>query len=82
MKLVRFDYDGRREVGLLVDSSVAPVQEINARLGTRIPNDMLEIIRTGALEALPTLAGVETIPLDRITPVLPYDVPGRSGALA
>jgi 2-keto-4-pentenoate hydratase/2-oxohepta-3-ene-1,7-dioic acid hydratase in catechol pathway len=61
--------------GLLTAQGVAPIEEINARHGTRVPNDLLEMIRTG-------VAGIETadvssLPLGEITPRLPYPVPPK-----
>jgi 2-keto-4-pentenoate hydratase/2-oxohepta-3-ene-1,7-dioic acid hydratase in catechol pathway len=77
MKLLRFHYDGRRHAGVLSGTGVVPVAEINARRGTRIPDDLLEIIRSGDLAPLAALDGVEAIPLDRVRPALPYDVPPK-----
>jgi 2-keto-4-pentenoate hydratase/2-oxohepta-3-ene-1,7-dioic acid hydratase in catechol pathway len=74
MKLLTFEYDGRTHAGVLTDSGVAPVEEINARHGTRVPDDLLEIIRTGP--EIPS-DGVAAIPLDRITPRLPYGAPPK-----
>lgn len=74
MKLLTFQYDGRTHAGVLTDSGVAPVEEINARHGTRIPNDLLEIVR--AAPEIP-VNEVATLPLDRVQPRLPYDVPPK-----
>jgi 2-keto-4-pentenoate hydratase/2-oxohepta-3-ene-1,7-dioic acid hydratase in catechol pathway len=54
---------------------IAPIQLINARYGLKTPDDLLTIIQTGAHVGDP--AGVETIPFDQVTPVLPYDVPPK-----
>jgi 2-keto-4-pentenoate hydratase/2-oxohepta-3-ene-1,7-dioic acid hydratase in catechol pathway len=77
MKFLRFDYQGRRHVGVLTPAGVAPVEEINTRLGLRVANDLLAIIQTGAAEQLHHLDGVESVPLDQVTPQLPYDVPPK-----
>jgi 2-keto-4-pentenoate hydratase/2-oxohepta-3-ene-1,7-dioic acid hydratase in catechol pathway len=50
------------------------VNEINAKHGTRIPNDLLEIIRTGV--EVPA-DGASTLPLAEVQPQLPYEVPPK-----
>lgn len=77
MKFIRFDYQARRHIGILTPTGIAPVEEINSKQGTRVPNDLLQIIETGAASELTHLDGVETIPLDRVTPQLPYDAPPK-----
>jgi 2-keto-4-pentenoate hydratase/2-oxohepta-3-ene-1,7-dioic acid hydratase in catechol pathway len=75
MRLLTFLYEGQTHAGVLTPEGVAPVQEINARHGTRIPNDLLEIIRTGT-RGLDT-SGVPTLPITDVTPRLPYSVPPK-----
>ncbi|MGH9722338.1 MAG: fumarylacetoacetate hydrolase family protein [Bryobacteraceae bacterium] len=75
MKLLTFLHDGRRHAGVLTPAGVAPMEEINARHGTRVPNDLLEIIRAG-VDGIRT-GGVSTLPYDRVTPQLPYEVPPK-----
>ncbi len=75
MKLLTFLHDGKTHAGVLTAKGVAPVEEINAKHGTGAPNNLLEIIRTG-IDGL-TAEGVETLPLDRVTPRLPYEVPPK-----
>jgi 2-keto-4-pentenoate hydratase/2-oxohepta-3-ene-1,7-dioic acid hydratase in catechol pathway len=75
MKLMTFSYEGRKYAGVISGSGVAPVEEINAKHGTRLPDDLLAIIRLG-LDGLCT-AGVATLPLSEVTPRLPYDVPPK-----
>ena len=77
MKLICFDHQGKRHTGVMQDGGIAPVEEINAKLGLRVPNDLLGIIRTGSAMQLRHFDGVELIPLDRVTPQLPYDVPPK-----
>jgi 2-keto-4-pentenoate hydratase/2-oxohepta-3-ene-1,7-dioic acid hydratase in catechol pathway len=76
VKFIRFDYNNQRHTGVLTTEGVAPVEAINRRHGLNVPNDLLAIIQTGAAEQL-SVAGVETIPLDQVTPQLPYDVPPK-----
>lgn len=75
MRLLSFLYQNRTYAGVLTAHGVAPIEEINARYGTRVPNDLLEIIRRGT-------AGIEidrvsTLPVSEITPRLPYPVPPK-----
>lgn len=74
MKLLSFLYRGRRHAGVLRGGDVVPVEEINARRGTHVPDDLLEIIRTGAHIAPDDVAG---IPFEEVHPVLPYEVPPK-----
>jgi 2-keto-4-pentenoate hydratase/2-oxohepta-3-ene-1,7-dioic acid hydratase in catechol pathway len=75
MKLLTFEYQGAKHAGVLSGDGVAPVDEINAKHGTRIPNNLLEIIREG-VAGLNTM-DVATLPLTEVTPRLPYDVPPK-----
>jgi 2-keto-4-pentenoate hydratase/2-oxohepta-3-ene-1,7-dioic acid hydratase in catechol pathway len=77
MKLIRFEYRGKRQCGVLLGGQIAPVSEINARRGAHVPNDLLAIIQSGDLEPLRTLGGVPAIPISEVRPVLPYDVPPK-----
>ena len=73
MKLLRFD----DHAGIVTPRGIAPIRSINAKLGLSIPDDLLAIIQTGAARQIENLDGVETIPFDRVTPQLPYDVPPK-----
>lgn len=75
VKLLTFVHHNRTHAGVLTGQGVAPIEQINARHGTRVPNDLLEIIRTG-IGGINT-AGVSTLPLAEITPRLPYPVPPK-----
>jgi len=74
VKLLTFLHHGQTYAGVLTPAGVAPIDEINAKRGTRIPNDLLEIIRTGAII---DAAGVPVLPLTEVTPRLPYPVPPK-----
>jgi 2-keto-4-pentenoate hydratase/2-oxohepta-3-ene-1,7-dioic acid hydratase in catechol pathway len=74
MKFLTFLYQGRRHAGVLDGDDVTPIEEINAKHGTAIPNDLLEIIRGGM--AVPS-DGARTIPLERVEPQLPYETPPK-----
>jgi len=75
MKILSFLYDGQRHAGVLVGDAVAPVTEINAKAGTKFPNDVLALIESGVREM--PVAGVAALPLDQVTPTLPYDRPPK-----
>jgi 2-keto-4-pentenoate hydratase/2-oxohepta-3-ene-1,7-dioic acid hydratase in catechol pathway len=75
VKLLSFLYQNRTHAGVLTVQGVAPIEEINALHGTRVPNDLLEIIRRG-IAGIET-AGVSTLPVAEITPRLPYPVPPK-----
>jgi 2-keto-4-pentenoate hydratase/2-oxohepta-3-ene-1,7-dioic acid hydratase in catechol pathway len=75
MKLMTFLYHGEKHAGVVVGAGVAPVEEVNAKHGTRIPNDLLEIVRAG-VDGIDT-AGVATLPLGEVTPRLPYETPPK-----
>src|SRR6185437_14768549 len=77
MKLITFDYRGSRHAGVLTARGVEPVTEINAKLGTRIPDDLLTIIQTGVWDQLREPGDVETLPLNAVTPRLPYETPPK-----
>jgi 2-keto-4-pentenoate hydratase/2-oxohepta-3-ene-1,7-dioic acid hydratase in catechol pathway len=77
MKFIRFDYQNRRHVGVITPEGIAPVEAINAKLGLHVPNDLLEIIQTEASSQLHGFDSVELIPLDQVTPQVPYDVPPK-----
>ena len=74
MKLLSFLYQGARHAGVLRGAEVVPVPEINARRGTRIPDDVLEIIRTGAVLPAEDVPG---LPYSEVRPQLPYDAPPK-----
>jgi 2-keto-4-pentenoate hydratase/2-oxohepta-3-ene-1,7-dioic acid hydratase in catechol pathway len=64
-------------VGVLTDRGIASIEAINAKHNLKIPDDLLAIIQTGAMPPAPDLTGVETIPFEQVTPLLPYDVPPK-----
>ncbi len=77
MKLIRFRFDGAVHAGLVTGRGVVPVEQINAKLGTRVPDDVLAIIQSGTAPALAGYSEGGTIPFGEITPLLPYEVPPK-----
>src|SRR5581483_4521366 len=76
MKLLRFTHRNETHTGILSNGGVVPVAELNAKRGTRIPNDLLAIIEQDSLEAL-RVDGLHAIPLSEVRPLLPYDRPPK-----
>ena len=79
MKFIRFDHHQQTRTGIVTPEqwNRADRVAINARLGSHIPDDLLAIIQTSAHERIGDPTGVETIPFDQVTPLLPYDVPPK-----
>ena len=77
MKLLRFSYHDKIHAGVLARQGVVPIEEFNAKRGTKVPDDLLDIIRTGTAEALRETDGVSALPLDQVRPTLPYDIPPK-----
>lgn len=77
MKLVRFQYQTEVHTGVLTPAGIVPVEEINARHGARVPNDLLQIIRRSDLDPLRQAGGLPAIPFDQVRPLTPYDVPPK-----
>lgn len=77
MKFIRFEHRQRIHTGIVTGNGIAPISEINSRLGLHIPDDLLAIIQTSAQEQIGKLGKIETIPFDHVTPLLPYDVPPK-----
>ncbi|MEZ5403360.1 MAG: fumarylacetoacetate hydrolase family protein [Bryobacteraceae bacterium] len=75
MKLIRFDYRGATQCGVVTAAGIAPIAAINARKGKQVPDDLLAVIQTGATGDLADTTGVETIPFDQVRPRLPYTPP-------
>ncbi len=51
--------------------------EVNAKRGTQLSDDLMELIRSGNLEPLRDLRGLAGVPLAQVTPVLPYLAPQK-----
>ena len=77
MKLLRFKHANATHVGVLSDRGVVPVQEINAKRGTQVRNNLLAIIEQNTLDPLRDLRELAAIPLDQIQPLVPYDRPPK-----
>ncbi len=77
MKFIRFAHQGQIHAGVVTAAGITPVPEINARLGLRVPDDLLAIIETSADKQIGDIGNVPAIAFDQATPLLPYDVPPK-----
>lgn len=77
MKLARFRHGNTVQTGVLRDGRIAPVSELNAKLGTKVPDDLLAIIQSGRAAELDTAATVESIPITDVKPLTPYGTPPK-----
>jgi 2-keto-4-pentenoate hydratase/2-oxohepta-3-ene-1,7-dioic acid hydratase in catechol pathway len=81
MKLCTFEHAGTKQAGVVLEAGVLPLEEVNARRGTRFPTEMLALIASGTIEDLKR-AHVEelaaaAIPLTEVRLRLPYPVPPK-----
>ena len=77
MKLLRFRYQNEIHAGVVTPNGIVAVAAINARFGTKIPNNLLEIIESGDTSQLKDAAQAEALPPTEVTPLLPYPVPPK-----
>src|SRR5258707_3654571 len=77
MKLIRFRHGNEIHTGVLNARGVVTVIEINARLGTKIPNDLLAIIEQNAASKVTASEDLAAIPLSEIVPLVPYETPPK-----
>src|SRR5260370_974105 len=77
MRLIRFRHANEIHTGVLSARGVVPVAEINARRGTNVADDLLEIIRRNAVSEIAAIDGLPAIPLGEVTPLIPYDAPPK-----
>ncbi len=79
MKLCTFEHDARPQAGIIRDTSLLPIAEINADAGTAIPEELLALIEADCLDELrDAAAGIEaTLPLGEVRLLLPYARPGK-----
>ena len=79
MKLCTFEHDGRRQAGIIRDTTLLPIAQVNAESGTAIPEELLALIEADCLEELREVAAVieATLPLPEVRLLLPYARPGK-----
>ena len=77
MKLIRFLHQGQVHAGVVTTNGIAPINEINAKFGSKVPNDLLAIIQSGDLAPLRDAAQANALPPTEVTPLLPYPVPPK-----
>ena len=83
MKLCTFEYENRREVGIVRGDRILPVSEVNASAGTKVPEEMLRLIQAGCIEELKEVAGGvdegadASLPAGDVRLCLPYERPPK-----
>lgn len=77
MKLMRGRVGSTIHVGVVTASGFVPATEMNARRGTAVPDDFLELIQSGAQRQIEGAEELEAVPLDQVTPLLPYEIPPK-----
>jgi 2-keto-4-pentenoate hydratase/2-oxohepta-3-ene-1,7-dioic acid hydratase in catechol pathway len=79
MKLCTFEHQNQKQAGLVRDGKILPVAEVNARQGTKFPEELLALIESDSIDALrEASAGVEAeLPLAEVRLRLPYDNPPK-----
>ena len=74
---MRFRHGSAICAGIVSAGGVSPITAINARLGLNAPDDLLALISRGVDDLRDLPPDVETLPLEEVTPVLPYDAPPK-----
>jgi 2-keto-4-pentenoate hydratase/2-oxohepta-3-ene-1,7-dioic acid hydratase in catechol pathway len=77
MKLIRFEFQEQIHSGAVTKNGVVPLDVVNAKRGTKLPDDILTLIQSGDYADPGPLDALDAIPFDRVTPLLPYDVPPK-----
>jgi 2-keto-4-pentenoate hydratase/2-oxohepta-3-ene-1,7-dioic acid hydratase in catechol pathway len=79
MKLCTFEHKNQKQAGVVRDGKMLAVAEVNARRGTKLPEQMLALIESGSIEELKQAsAGVQAeLPLSEVRLCLPYDNPPK-----
>jgi 2-keto-4-pentenoate hydratase/2-oxohepta-3-ene-1,7-dioic acid hydratase in catechol pathway len=79
MKLCTFEHKTQKQAGIVRDGNILPVSEVNARQGTKFPEDLLALIESGSIEGLKQAsAGVKAdLPLSEVRLRLPYENPPK-----
>ena len=79
MKLCTFSHQGTTQAGILRGGKILPVSEVNAKAGTKAPQELLALIQQDAVEELRAAAEGLTanLPLADVTLRLPYPVPPK-----
>jgi 2-keto-4-pentenoate hydratase/2-oxohepta-3-ene-1,7-dioic acid hydratase in catechol pathway len=77
MKFIRFQHAGSVHTGIVTPRGILPMEELNAKLGTHLPTELLSIIQQGSAKGLEDPGTGETIPYENVQPLLPYEVPPK-----
>ena len=79
MKLCTFEYENRLQAGILQGDKVLPVEEVNARSGTRLPTELLSLIEADVIEELreASVGVMSVLRLSEVRLRLPYPSPPK-----
>jgi len=79
MKLCTFEHKTQKQAGIVRDGKILPVAEVNARQGTKFPEELLALIESGSIEELKqACAAVQAeLPLSEVRLRLPYENPPK-----
>jgi hypothetical protein len=79
MKLCTFSYQGSTQAGVLRGGNILPVSEVNAKAGTKLPQELLALIQQDDIEELRSASeGIAaSVPLAEVQLRLPYPVPPK-----
>lgn len=78
MKFIRFIHNHRQHTGIVRETGIVPIDEINARCGLQAPTDLLGIIQQNCADQFRDLReDLHAIPFSEVKPLLPYDVPPK-----
>ncbi len=79
MKLCTFEQDGRSRAGIIAGDKILPVEEVNARAGTKIPEQLRLLIAADCLEELRAGArdAAAELPVSEVRLRLPYPDPPK-----
>jgi 2-keto-4-pentenoate hydratase/2-oxohepta-3-ene-1,7-dioic acid hydratase in catechol pathway len=79
MKLCTFEYQGSLAAGILREAAILPIAEVNARAGTHLPTELLNLIEADAIDELREAAAAAEaeLPLSEVRLRLPYPAPPK-----
>lgn len=79
MKLCTFEHKNQKQAGIVRDGKILPMVEVNARRGTKFPEELLALIESGSIEELKQAsAAVQAeLPLPEVRLRLPYENPPK-----
>jgi 2-keto-4-pentenoate hydratase/2-oxohepta-3-ene-1,7-dioic acid hydratase in catechol pathway len=79
MKLCTFTHQNATQAGVLRSDKIIPVSEVNAKAGTKLPEELLALIQKDGIEELRSASEriTASLPLSEVKLRLPYPVPPK-----